>query len=196
MSQDDRRRWDEKYRSRGPASVDTLRPPDFLRPYLDVIPRAGHALDLACGQGFAAVWLARRGLSVRGVDISPVAIEHARALSVLSGVSERCRFDTFDLDDGLPPGPPVDMIVCHQFRDRRLDAAVIERLAPGGLLAVCCMSEVGADPGRFRAKPGELTEAFAELELVATGEGEGSAWLLARARSSPRNSPRSSPRKQ
>ncbi|CAM3381873.1 SAM-dependent methyltransferase [Mycobacterium intermedium] len=182
MAEDDRRRWDERYRSRGAVSIHALAPPHFVRPYLDVIPTAGRALDLACGQGLGAVWLACRGLSVWGVDISPVAIEHARVFSALSGVSERCRFDVFDLDDGLPPGPPVDMILCHQFRDRRLDAAVIERLAPGGLLAVCCMSEVGAGSGRFRAKPGELSAAFAELELIGTAEGEGTAWLLSRAR--------------
>jgi hypothetical protein len=42
------------------------------------------------------------------------------------------------------------------------------------------LSEVGAAPGPFRAKPGELTAAFAELDPVAAGEGEGQAWLLAR----------------
>lgn len=181
MTDDDRRRWDERYRCRGPNSIRALGPPGFLRPYLEVIPTSGHALDLACGQGLAAVWLARRGLSVWGLDVSAVAIEHARALAGLAGVADSCRFEVFDLDDGLPAGPAVDVILCQQFRDRRLDRAIIERLTPGGLLAMICMSEVGASPGRFRTRPGELPEAFAELDLIATGEGEGAAWLLARA---------------
>jgi 2-polyprenyl-3-methyl-5-hydroxy-6-metoxy-1,4-benzoquinol methylase len=139
------------------------------------------ALDLACGQGVGAVWLARRGLSVLGLDVSTVAIDQARDLARRSAVADRCRFDVFDLDDGLPAGPPVAVILCNKFRDRRLDQTLIERLAPGGLLAIAALSEVGGAPGPFRAPPGELPAAFAELDLVAAGEGRGYAWLLARA---------------
>jgi hypothetical protein len=84
----------------------------------------------------------------------------------------------------LPPGPAVDVILCHKFRDRRLDRAIIERLAKGGLLAIAVLSEVGAESGPFRAARGELATAFADLEEIVAGEGEGRAWLLARARDS------------
>jgi len=87
-----------------------------------------------------------------------------------------------DFDDGLPAGPPVDVVLCHKFRDPRLYRPIIERLAPGGLLAIAVLSEVGAAPGRFRAVPGELAAAFVELDKVAAGQGEGCAWLLAHAR--------------
>ena len=73
------------------------------------------------------------------------------------------------------------MILCHKFRDRRLDQTIIGRLTPGGLLAITGLSEVDALPGPYRMKPGELTAAFSELDLVAAGEGQGCAWLLARA---------------
>ena len=59
----------------------------------------------------------------------------------------------------------------------------MQRLAPGGLLAHSALSQVGGTAGRFRAAPGELTAAFAGLELIAYGEGSGVAWLLARRRS-------------
>jgi SAM-dependent methyltransferase len=182
--EEDRRRWDERYAGLGPASVSAVEPPGVLAPHADVFPTAGHALDLACGQGLGTVWLARHGLDVLGLDISEVAISQARDLARRSGVGDRCRFDVFDLDDGLPAGPPVDVILCHKFRDRRLDRAIIERLAPGGLLAIVALSEVDAAPGPFRAAPGELPAAFAELDPVAAGEGQGYAWLLARARRS------------
>jgi SAM-dependent methyltransferase len=120
-------------------------------------------------------------LDVFGLDISPVAIAQARDLAKHSGVGGRCRFDVVDLDDGLPAGPPVDVILCHKFRDRRLDQAIIGRLAPGGLLAIAVLSEVGAAPGPFRTAHGELPAAFADLNVIAAGEGEGYAWLLARA---------------
>jgi SAM-dependent methyltransferase len=180
MAEGDRRRWDERYAAQG-LPVRAVEPPDFLARHADLFPTAGRALDLACGQGLGAVWLARRGLDVWGFDVSAVAIGQAREVARLAGVGERCHFDVFDLDDGLPAGAPVDVILCHKFRDRRLDQAIIERLAPGGLLAIAALSEVGAAPGPFRAAPGELPAAFAELNLVAAGEGRGHAWLLARA---------------
>ncbi|OIN82649.1 class I SAM-dependent methyltransferase [Mycobacterium malmoense] len=180
MAEGDRRRWDERYASQGPPPVNAVGPPGVLARHADMFPAAGRALDLACGQGRAAVWLARRGLDVLGLDISPVAIGQARDLAERGGVGDRCQFDVLDLDDGLPAGPPVDVILCHKFRDRRLYRVIVERLAPGGLLAIVVFSEVGAEPGPFRAAPGELAAAFAELDQVAAGEGDGHAWLLAR----------------
>ena len=47
-------------------------------------------------------------------------------------------------------------------------------------LASSALSRVGGAAGRFRAEPGELRAAFAELELIAAGEGRGHAWLLGR----------------
>ena len=64
--------------------------------------------------------------------------------------------------------------------DRRLDRAITDRLVPGGLLAISVLSAVGAAPGPFRAEPGELRAAFADLTVIAAGEGDGEAWLLAR----------------
>lgn len=180
MSEQDRDRWEERYQSRTAPPVEAVSLPDAFAPFEDMFPTQGRALDVACGQGLASVWLARRGMDVWGVDISPTAISQARDLAARSGVGDRCRFDVVDLDSGLPPGPPVDVILCHRFRDRRLDQPIIERLAPGGLLAISAKSVVDAEPGRFRTAPGELTTAFAELELIASGEGDGNAWLLAR----------------
>jgi hypothetical protein len=42
------------------------------------------------------------------------------------------------------------------------------------------LSEVGAGPGTYRAPPGELIAAFAGLDLIDEGEGDGIAWLMAR----------------
>ncbi|OBG86151.1 SAM-dependent methyltransferase [Mycobacterium sp. E802] len=179
MSQQDRLDWDTTYRGHDSA-VDAPRLPAVFDAHGDVFPVKGTALDIACGTGSASVWLARRGLNVRGVDVSPLALGHAGALAARYGVSEKCRFDVVDLDDGLPDGPPVDVIVCHRFRDPRLYRPMSERLTTGGVLAVCVLSEVGAAPGRFRAAPGELRDAFGRLEVIAADEGGGQAWLLAR----------------
>jgi SAM-dependent methyltransferase len=137
------------------------------------MPTTGYALELACGRGRGAVWLAKRGMDYWGVDVSPVAVELARELSRRSGVGDRCRFDVFDLDNGLPPGPPVDLLFCHLFVDRRLDDAMKERVAPGGILVVVSLSEAGHGPGDFRIKPGELLDAFGSLEVLDHAEREG-----------------------
>ena len=161
-------------------------PPSAFAHVEHLFPTEGTALELACGRGQGAVWLAGRGMDYWGVDVSPVAIALARNLTSLYGLDNRCRFDVFDLDEGLPAGPPVNLLFCHLFRDPRLDGALIERLAPGGMLAVAVLSEVGAGPGEFRARPGELRDAFETLEIVDEGEGDGIARILARQPLKPR----------
>lgn len=175
MSEHDRLRWDSAYTEQPGGSAVAL--PTVIAPFENLLPTTGSALDLACGVGSAAVWLAIRGLDVLGVDVSTVAVDQARALARQVGVD--ARFDAFDLDAGLPPGDPVDVLLCHKFRDPRLYEPMMNRLAPGGVLAICVLSEVGAAPGRFRAGSGELQRAFADLHPLAVGEGDGLAWLIA-----------------
>lgn len=177
VSREDRLRWDGTYADR-PAPGTVVAPAEFA-PFTDVFPTTGHGLELACGQGALSVWLARRGVTVRGVDVSPVAVGRARDLARRNGVADRCSFVVADLDDGLPPGDPADVIVCYRFWDPRLIAAITARLAPGGLLAIVALSEVGAGPGRYRVRAGELPAAFPGLQVAAAGEGAGVAWMLA-----------------
>nr|WP_155942948.1 methyltransferase domain-containing protein [Mycobacterium sp. 141] len=172
-------RWDAIYTNRSSGDTEPG-PPSVFASHVAAFPVAGTALDIACGQGTASIWLAQRGFEVLGVDVSAVAIETARARARRCGVAARCRFVMADLDDGLPAGPPADVILCYRFRDRKLYPSLVDRLAPGGLLAICVLSEIGATPSPFRAAPGELRAAFAGLEVIAADEGDGQAWLLGR----------------
>ncbi|BBY77321.1 SAM-dependent methyltransferase [Mycolicibacterium parafortuitum] len=183
MADHDHDRWDRRYREIAAPRLDDVGPPAVFAPHADLFPVAGRALELACGVGTAAVWLARRGLAVRAYDVSPVAIAHADELARRCGVAGQCVFDVADLDLGLPSGSPVDVLLCNRFRDPRLYAPMIARIAQGGLLAISVLSEVGAQPGRFRAEAGELVRAFgAALQPIAADESDGEAWLLARMR--------------
>ena len=182
VSEADRRDWDRRYTDGGLAPLDECGPPPVFAEHEDLLPGTGDALELACGRGRGAVWLAGRGLEYHGVDVSPVAIDLARKLVAHHGLAERCRFEVHDLDIGLPDGPQVDLLLCYLFRDPNLDAAIVERVKPGGILVTAALSEVGAEPGRFRAKPGELREAYSSLEVLADGEGDGIAWLIGRRR--------------
>lgn len=188
MTEDDRVRWDDRHRNAPP--IDAIGPSSAFQPFVDEFPTTGHALDLACGRGSCAVWLARRGLNVSGFDVSPIAIAQAVELAHAHGVAEHCRFRVADLDDGLPTGTSANVVVCQNFRDDRLDGAILERLAPGGLLAISALSEVGAHPGRFRIGAGELRRSFRALDVIADGEADGLAWLLGRRGQLPTSGPR------
>ncbi len=183
VSVEDRHRWDQRYAERDLAQVGQVSAPSVFATCESLLPSAGYALEIACGRGQAALWLAARGMQVHAVDISPVAIGQARSALAKSEYAERVRFEIFDLDQGLPVGPPCALVLCCNFRDPRLDQAMLGRLAPGGILAIAALSDVGAArPGSFRARPGELRRAFAALELLKDGEGDGRAWLVGRRR--------------
>ena len=107
-------------------------------------------------------------------------MRQARDLAERCGVTHRCQFGVVDLDDGLPAGEPKSTIVCRRFRAPKVYAAIVERLAPGGLLAISVLSEVDSDAGCYQALPGELSAEFVDLDLIAEGEGDGVAWLMAR----------------
>ncbi|KPJ93976.1 MAG: hypothetical protein AMJ55_07145, partial [Gammaproteobacteria bacterium SG8_15] len=69
----EQQQWDERYREQGGAGV--LTPTLVLTQNAHLLPDAGTALDLACGRGANAVFLAQRGLQVSAWDYSAVAIE-------------------------------------------------------------------------------------------------------------------------
>jgi SAM-dependent methyltransferase len=180
MADEDRVRCDAKFAARG-APPDP-HPPDGLRDHLELVPVRGGVLDVACGAGRHAVWLAMRGLAVDAVDISAEGLRLGSELADRNGVADRVRWLRHDLDDGLPAEVMgrYDLVLCERFRDPRLYRPMVDRLGPGGLLVVTVLSEVGGGPGRFRAPPGELAEAFGDLELLVDVEGSGEASVVAR----------------
>lgn len=155
--------------------------PVGLTSFESLLPTSGHALDVACGAGRGSVWLADRGLDVLGVDVSPVAIALAEQLAAESELGRCCRFVTHDLDTGLPDGPAVDLVFCHLFNAPALDDALVERLTPGGILAVTVLSVVEAEPGPFRAEPGELLHRFRDSDVIGHEERDGRATIVVRA---------------
>lgn len=171
MSEDTRRKWDARYRQiahRGqPSAVLSDKP--------HLIPRHGRALDLACGLGANALFLAAHNLEVEAWDISPVAIErlgyeaHRRGLSVNAQVRDVIAH---------PPEPDsYDLIVVSRFLSREICPAICRALRPGGVLfyqTYTRSNNVDKGPRNplFLLEKGELLRLFGELQTVFYLEGD------------------------
>lgn len=119
--------WDERHREQARDAV-----PHHALTHLAEELEPGRCLEVGCGQGTDAVWLAEQGWDVTAIDISGVAIEHARALAADRGV--RVQWEAADATEWLPEGP-FDIVTtiypavpAAEGLGRRLAALV----APGG----------------------------------------------------------------
>ncbi len=125
----------------------------------------GRALDLACGSGNNAIWLADRGWNVTAVDRAP-AIDDPR-IEVHTADLEKHEYT-------VEPGA-WDLIVMSYYLQRDLFDAVRRGLAPGGVaIIIVHLFEPGLEQSRFSLHPGELRAAFAESEVIAYREGRSS----------------------
>ena len=107
-------------------AVQVLTENEFL------LPAAGTALDLACGLGANAVFLAEHGLAVTAWDISFIAIDKLRTYAVQQGLNINACQENIVADNFTECS--FDVIVVSRFLDRTLSDAIIGALKPGGLL--------------------------------------------------------------
>jgi SAM-dependent methyltransferase len=126
--------WDRRY-----AEVENLwsaKPNRFLVAEVAEL-EPGRALDLACGEGQNAIWLASRGWKVRGVDYSGVAIAKARARAEREGVE--VEFVEADLVRYEPDAAAYDLVLLLYLHisveeRRSVHAHAARAVAPGGTL--------------------------------------------------------------
>ena len=128
--------WDSRYA--GTELLWSAGPNRFLVAELEGLP-PGRALDLACGEGRNALWLAEQGWQATGIDFSAVAVERARRVA-----GERRLAAVFEQADVLgyePPAAAFDLVIVFYLqlpaaeRARAL-AAAARGVAPGGTLLV------------------------------------------------------------
>jgi thioredoxin reductase/SAM-dependent methyltransferase len=104
-------------------------------------PGRGTALDLGCGAGADAIWLAEQGWTVTGLDISAAALAHASLEAETAGVSDRIEWVQRDLDGGLPGGEWELVAAAYLHSPVELQREKVLRqaaaaVAPGGTLIV------------------------------------------------------------
>jgi SAM-dependent methyltransferase len=192
--------WDGSYAS-NQLPWDTGQPEPLLVEFLASSRlQPGPTLEIGAGTGTNAIWMAERGFDVLGVDVSPLAVERARAK--IEGRALRCRFVALDiLVTTLPDGPfqfVFDRGCFHVFDepDERQQFAerVAAALTPGGLWLSLIGSTEGSprEVGPPRRSAVEVTlaiEPALEIVTLRSAEFNGSsakAWFcLSRQRRMP-----------
>jgi SAM-dependent methyltransferase len=101
----------------------------------------GRALDVGCGEGGDAIWLAEHGWSVVGVDVSHTALARARAAAAEHGVAARIEFTHYDLTVSFPDDSFDLVSACFLHSTVEMDRPAILRraaaaVAPGGALLI------------------------------------------------------------
>jgi SAM-dependent methyltransferase len=128
----DAQAWNERY-----SSIDIVwgvAPNQFVAREAAALP-AGRALDIACGEGRNAIWLAQRGWEVTAADFAAVAIDKGRKLAAAEGVDIDWRVE--DVVQWSPPRRAFDLVLIAYLQlPARERAVAFERaasaVAPGG----------------------------------------------------------------
>lgn len=126
------------------------------------------ALDLACGRGANALYMAASGLQVSAWDLSPVAIGRLDQAAAEAGLTMQTAVRDVI---ALPPEPGCfDLILVSFFLERALAPAIAAALKPGGLLfyqTYCraAVTDAGPSSAAYRLGDNELLELFPGLKV-------------------------------
>lgn len=161
--------WEELYRSGGRGGEEA--PTSLVIELAEKLP-AGRAIDLACGAGRNALYLAEHGWTVAAVDGSQTAIHllrsraEARGLHIGSSVA-----DLMGAEFALSPDA-FDLVLIAYYLQRDLIAKAKAAVRPGGVVAAIVHTpEPGETASEKRAAPGELRRFFSGWEILWDFEG-------------------------
>ena len=170
--------WDTRHR-------EVLNKPQacaVLRQHSDHLPQRGQALDLACGRGGNALWLARRGLTVHAWDYSETGIQYLCAEAEKHHLTIQAEVRDVVLEP--PEAEQFDLLVVSHFLDRSLMPVLLAAVRPGGLLYYQTFLVGHSGPGPrnpdFLLRPGELSGYCVNWEILHSLEQDGQAQLVAR----------------
>lgn len=158
-------KWDARYQhSSSPGDPCWL-----LKNYSHLLPTSGRSLDIACGLGANALFLAEQNLQSHGWDNSIVALEK---LALFAKNRRLCvTTQQRNIEKNPPEKDSFDIIVVSQFLFRPLMPALIDALRPGGLLFYQTFNEhkqsaKGPSNPNFLLASNELLALLSPLELV------------------------------
>lgn len=166
MADQDRERWNRKYRE--PRGEND--PSEIVRLFSRMAP-VKRAMDIAAGEGRNALYLAEQGFQVDAVDISDVAMDR------LKGRHPRLTALRRDLDTYQIPAGRYGLIANIRYLNRRLFPAIIEGLVPGGVLIfeTYLIEAEGEDAGPIHCRDyllreNELLHSFLRMRIIHYSE--------------------------
>jgi tellurite methyltransferase len=177
MSWAERQKWDERFRAGDHAGAA---PDPLLHRLLDgsvPLPAGRTALDVACGGGRNAVWLAEHGWDVYGCDVSLEGLRLAARLAIEKRVG--LKLLCADMDEYPLPVERFDLIIVFMYLQRKLFPLIRGALRPGGLLiyrtyvADDGAPEGAADNPNHVLRAGELKAAFTGFQVLHEGKKVG-----------------------
>ncbi|RME80501.1 MAG: class I SAM-dependent methyltransferase [Caldilineae bacterium] len=168
----DQIRWDQRYRAGAcPGGGEVSAWVKAQAPYLN----GGLALDVACGAGRHALWLAELGYRVDAVDISREGLNLLLEQATARALSDSLNIIQADLNHWRPDPNRYDLILVTRYLNRQLWPALQAALKPGGLfLHRTFHTDVLRQRPDFDRdhllQPGELLAAFRHWCLLAYEE--------------------------
>lgn len=158
--------WEDIYGKASPETSGT--PSKILAKYAaDLAP--GHALELGCAKGDDAVWLAKQGWQVLGVDISKATLKIAADNAERHGVAGRVALEQHDLTKSFPKGT-FDLVSAlflqtpYDFPRAKVLQAAASVVRPSGLLLVTTHQTYASWAWSASSDP-EITAAMRLLEI-------------------------------
>ena len=166
ISDTDQVKWDRIYTDGAGKSAE---PCHVLSSHSHLLPPGGAALDLACGRGGNALFLAARGYNTRAWDISAVAIQRLADLARQHGLPLTAQ--QRDVTATSPEPASFDIIVVSRFLDRAMAPAICAALREQGLLFYQTfihekVSDTGPHNPAYRLQANELLHLFSPLHLI------------------------------
>ena len=163
-------KWNQKY-SR--SSPQLPKPSKILKDFVHLLPARGTALDVACGMGGNALFLAEQGLDALALDFSSVAIDKLRSFASRRNLEIQCMVQDVHAFDWAEKR--FDVIVISRFLDRSLASSIIAGLKPGGLLFYQTftqekVSDSGPSNPSYLLAENELLTLFQPLRLLVYRE--------------------------
>ena len=171
-----RAKWNRRYGAR-PARPLADPPAEWLWENRSLVAGSPgrRALDVACGTGRNALFLAGLGFEVDAIDVSDVAVDRVRAAARERSLSVDAR--RLDLQRDPLPRSGYDVIVQIDYLQRDLFGPLQRALAPAGMLVLETVTRAHVEQLRrrfdlrFALEPGELLRAFPELQVRRYEEG-------------------------
>lgn len=167
--------WDERYRRVRRMSSGNPNP-TLVTEATPLTP--GRALDIGCGEGADAIWLAENGWTVTAIDLAPTALQ--RGADVESPQAEHITWLACDITKDPPPAGPYDLVTMHYIPPLITDAdhvvpQLLDLIAPAGTLLFVTHALEGLsmrddfDPGMY-CQPMDIARRLTPEWTITTDE--------------------------